>query len=247
MAIQHEVVQRKIDFINRHLSGELEFKSESVLGSVQDIKDTLTRVLENGTADKRDEQWVIDYRNLFQKYDELVEDIIKKAEVENQQLKKDLVEMRKEVENMKARITRMEKEHLNLMAGQLGFEIDRAVVNQVLHGIIEPHQHAIYNISQMEKAIEGHRNYTNVFSKAEDQRKAGMMWDRVKRELGWTEKHFRYIAEIKQLRLSAAHPDFDPKTVRKALESGNLKVPDEKFYLECLGMWETKLNKLATI
>ena len=135
------------------MSGELEFNSESILGSVQDIKDTLTRVLEYGTAEKRDEQWVIDYRNLFQKYDELIEDIIKKAEVENQQLKKDLVEMRKEVENMKARITRMEKERLNLMAGKLGFEIDRAVVNQVLHGIIEPCQHAIYNISQMEKAI----------------------------------------------------------------------------------------------
>ena len=164
------------------------------------------------------------------------------AEVESQQLKKDLVEMREEVENMKARITRIEKEHLNLMAGQLGFEIDRAVVNQVLHGIIEPGQHAIYTINQMEKAIEGCINYITVFSKAEDQRKAGMMWDRVKKELGWTEKHFRYVAKIKQLRLSAAHPDFDPTTVRKALESGILEVPDKEFYLECLGMWETNWN-----
>ena len=199
---------------DRHSSGdELE-----VLVSVQDdIEDTHTHVFEYGTADKRD----VDCRNL-----------------DNQQLKKDLIE---ELANMKARITPMEKEHLNLMAGQLGFEIDRAVVNQVLHGIIEPAQHAIYTINQMEKAIEGRRNYTNVFSNVEDKRKAGMAWNRVKEELGWTEKHFRYIAEIKQLQLSAAHPDFDPMTVRKALESGVLKVPDKKFYLECLGMWETKL------
>ena len=155
-----------------------------------------------------------------------------------------LEELNEQFRLLENRIKELEECQLKLMAGQLAFEINRAVVHKVLAEFLDPDQEQIDTICDMEKAIKGMSNFDDVFKTKEDMKKAEKKWEALKREIQWKGVHFRYLKKHTDFRmhLSAVHPVFDPEAVKQVLRNGTLKVPDMDLFTECLAMYE-RLSK----
>ena len=124
----------------------------------------------------------------------------------------DLVDLHK-------RIARLEEKHRSRYEGyerkryavQLAYTLDKTLVDKLLEesGCPSADELGITWISQVQKAILRKRNYDDILD--EQQRKVvEQRWNELKEELGWSEKHYRWVKWLKkQGTPSAFDPEFD--------------------------------------
>ena len=142
---------------------------------------------------------------------------VKQTVLRNDELTKKLEEVTKDLQELRRKHAMLGEIEQKLVVGQIAFEMDKVILDVVLKGIGSREDLAIFNISAMEKAIEKKGNYSDVFKSEDERRKVEMRWNTLKSSIGWEGRHFRYIGQLKRLRLDSAHPEMDAETIRKAL------------------------------
>lgn len=142
-------------------------------------------------------------------------------------MKKEILQLQEELEALKHQnfYDDREMERLQLKVGQVAYEVESAIVKKVLAGLTKSQDPHINSIVQLEKAIKGKTNYADAFETDEDRESAKHEWEKLKTELKWKGKHYRYISELKKIRTSIAHPKVDLQSLRKELTDGTLKPP----------------------
>ena len=135
---------------------------------------------------------------------------VKQTESRNDELASKLAELQ-------SKHTRLEESERKLVVGQIAFEVDQVVLDVVLKDIGSCEELAIFTISTMERAIKKKDNYLDVFKSEAERQEVEKRWNILKSKVGWKGRHFRYIRELKTLRLSSAHPKLDIEATRKAL------------------------------
>ena len=126
-------------------------------------------------------------------------------------------ELASKLAELQSKHTKLEESERKLVVGQIAFEVDQVVLDVVLKGIGSPEELAIFTISAMERAIKKKDNYLDAFRSEAERQEVEKRWNVLKSKLGWKGRHFRYIRELKNLRLSSAHPKLDIEATRKAL------------------------------
>ena len=223
------------------------FDPKKILDVVHSIEDTITSLDDSKQLDDNKDllQAIRSFSNLIRKIVKKLQNLedqektIKRLERQCHDLQEKCMELERKCIELERKYTELDNKHerarekeLKLMAGQLAFEIEKAVTSKVLSGIIiEGYQH-INTIYEMEEAIKGNLNYADIFPTVYAQEIAEKRWVELKGDLKWSGKHFRYIRTLKRFRRSDAHPEFNSKAVKEALESGALEVVDEALYKE---------------
>ena len=224
-ATQVQTFRRTVESFKTKLASGSMYTAESMFEDLSVLSECLDSV----------ELWETDGEILFQAIvscSDLVKTAIERIDIlekENSHFKEQLKQL-----NEKCRL--LENSGLKLMAGQLAFEIEQGVVSKILPGI-SPNKH-VNTIYEMEKAIKGKPNFADIFDTEDARKKAEISWNTLKHRLGWTGRHYRFIQELKQLRLPIAHPNFDPKTIRESLESGALQISDRQLFAEFLKIYD---------
>ena len=155
---------------------------------------------------------------------------------------------------MKQRLDQLEKDRRILMVGQLGFEVEKAIVRKVLANHTIPRfekYYGMYKIKLMEKALGGDKEYNAMFnawnglSIERNRSNAKATWDKLKTELQWTTKPYNgYIRTVKELRTGTAHPNFDIEEVQRIIDEGSIrKVADSKEVFEGVVQLYRHVNK----
>ena len=90
---------------------------------------------------------------------------------------------------------------VKLVVGQIAFEVDQVVLDVVLKDIGSCEELAIFTISTMERAIKKKDNYLDVFKSEAERQEVEKHWNILKSGVAWKGRHFRYIRELKNLRL----------------------------------------------
>ena len=137
-----------------------------------------------------------------------------KVESENEKLRREVSDLQKKVSDLERKVEKLQEDKQNLVAGQIAFEVDKAVLKKVLEGIQVPDAKEL-SIGAMEKAINGERNYTDIFTEKQREH-AERQWNELKSQLGWRGKHYRRLKELKSLRHEIAHPDFHVRQMSEA-------------------------------
>ena len=144
-------------------------------------------------------------------------DELTKVKQTNDELTKKLAEVTKTLQELRRKHAMLEEIEQKLVVGQIAFEIDKLVLEVVLKGIGSRQGLGIFNIGAMEKAIKKKDNYSDAFKSEAERQKVAMRWNTLKSNIRWEGRHYRYIRELKDLRLNNAHPKMDAETMRKAL------------------------------
>lgn len=132
-------------------------------------------------------------------------------------LTKENSELKAAMEELKSKLEKLETSQQNLIVGQIAFQIEKAVLKYVMKGIDEPKKRAIYNINNLEKAIENNKRFADAFSK-EERHKASCEWEMLKSQIGWEDKHYRHLKRLKDFRVDIAHPtDISEMELKEAI------------------------------
>lgn len=219
--------------MKEHEELERELKDNSLLSA-------LLRECEEGN-----EFWQTDCEYLFEtviSYKDLVHELIDIMERLQHNLsctESELKRLKITCETLETKVKKLECDRLKLMACQLAFEIHQAIIHKILSGIINIEEKQINTIGEMEKAIAGSKGCEDVFDKDSDRDMANTRWLTLQRDLQWKKVHYRYLQNLKRLRVNIAHPEFDPQAITDALSKGTLEgIQDLKLYKECLQMYK---------
>ena len=145
-------------------------------------------------------------------------------------LQKELSDLNNLVQDLKVQIKKLTKEleaqkgdYIQLMVGQLAFEVEKAIINEVLTEFIGPPcEHCVFTIAHMQKALERKANFADIFKDDSTLEKAKKKWEGLQQKLGWKNLHFRYIWHLKDSRVAVAHPEFEEAVVTKAIKEGKV-------------------------
>ena len=232
LIVDINLVQDKIKTVLSQVADEGSCKVEIILDTLRDIQRLLVTLSDHFSSKEQDAS----IKELVQQHIELIESIVKRLEEGDKKVTDEYALLREKVAKLEERVKELEADRCMLMACQLAFEIHKAVINRVLLPNWKT-QHCIYTIYQMEKALKGKGNYADVFKNVTQREAAKKRWEELKVGLKWESRHSRYIDELKGLRLSAAHPKFDPAAVVRDVESGKVDVVDKEMFMECFDMW----------
>ena len=127
---------------------------------------------------------------------------------------------------------------LKRMMGQFAFKIERAVVDRVLDGLIDSDEY-VATIADMEKAINGKPNYIEIFKTEKDRESAEKAWIKLKQELRWTGKHFRYVQELKEHYMPTIACRSNIEILQQMIAYGNSQIKDKELFMELLEISKT--------
>lgn len=142
---------------------------------------------------------------------------------------------KKEVEKLKSdmeALVEKDKEHyIHLLVGQLAFEVDKAIIDQVLTEFIgPPSKHHIYSVKDLERIVTGQQYYTQILSGDSMLQEVTRKWNILQKRIGWDGLCFRRIKHLKDLRKRDAHPEFDPNFMQKLLDDNEI---DDEYKGDC--------------
>ena len=170
-----------------------------------------------GILDERQEAfWECNCQVLIETLCDLT-DLAKNISARIEKVESEKEELQRKVSDLQKKVEKLVENEQKLVAGQIAFEVDNAVLKKVLESIQVPDakELSIFSIGDMEKAISGQRNYTDIFTE-EQRRRAEHQWNELKSRLGWGGKHYRRLKELKSLRRQIAHPDLDVDQMSEA-------------------------------
>ena len=131
---------------------------------------------------------------------------------------------------------KIQKLRLKLMVRQVAFDIEGRIIDRVLTGLVAH----VNTIAELEMAIKRQRNFEDLFENECDRKTAASRWAAFKDKFSWKGRHTRYIQELKDTYLSAAHPKCDLKVIREALVNCTFEVRDKNLLNEFLKIYEQK-------
>ena len=155
------------------------------------------------------------------------------AKTDIQKLRTDVVQITKKLESQKADTVR-------LMLGQLAFNLEKAIVKEVLTDVVGSRDHFVNSIKDLHKVLNRKKNFREVLADDAKHKEANRRWIDLQTRLGWKEVHFRCVNFLKYDRVSVAHPEFSYSDVQKAIDEN--KELDQQYkaaYRELLGMLKT--------
>lgn len=120
-----------------------------------------------------------------------------------------------EVERLKNRIINLEYSEQTLIVGQIGHKVNNDILSYVMEGFSN---RSIYTIRDMEKAIDKKTRFADAFHSEDERKTAEKRWMYLKSAIGWKDKHYRDIGDIKRIRLNSAHPEVSDEQFRDAVE-----------------------------
>ena len=74
----------------------------------------------------------------------------------------------------------------------------------------------LYYIKDMEDAINCVGHYASVFED-DERRRVELCWRKLRAKLGWKDKHYRTLRNLKRQRRDVAHPEFSIKEMMDAI------------------------------
>ena len=147
------------------------------------------------------------------------------------------IKLKDRINTLEEEVKRLSLDRNKLVLGQVALEIEKAIVSIILDKLIGPH-HYIYAIQDMEHAIYGEgTNYADVLTE-EGKRVAENDWRKLKQELQWSSRHFRYMKSLKQHRISVAHPRINEAEIKHALENWALPESEAILFNELFTMYK---------
>lgn len=133
-------------------------------------------------------------------------------------LSEDVKELKEKLEEVTKELEALKGAHNKLILGQLAFEVEKAIINEVFMNIIDsPEEHFIDTIADMQNTLEKQANFADVFTNDSIREIAAEKWEGLKKTLHWKDYHFRCISHLKRNRVPVAHPKFEVSAVRKAI------------------------------
>lgn len=158
---------------------------------------------------------------------------ILKARVEK--LEKNSELMRRVADLEKARRELDDSIQCTLAAGQVPFELDKAVLKRVMEAIgrHDYEKLRIFNIFNMEKAINRKDNYQDILTEEESKR-ADRQWNDLKKKIGWEDFHYRCLRMLKGSRTRFAHPHVDIQKMEEYLSKARLSEEEKRSCRELL-------------
>ena len=168
---------------------------------------------------------------------EILKARVERIETENKKLKR-------KVEDLEKALQHLEEIQSTLVAGQVAFEVDKAVLKCVMEAIERPDYEDlhIFNIFNMEKAIRREDNYKDIFTE-EECKKADSHWEMLKQKIGWKGFHYRCLGKLKDSRTQMAHPHVDIKKMEQHLSKAHLSTEEKRSCTELLKVLK-KLKQL---
>ena len=157
-------------------------------------------------------------------------------------LSENVRELTEKVKEANEKLEAWKGDRIQLILGQLAFEVEKAIVNEVLAAIIgSPDKYYITTIADMQSALEKKAYFSDVLADDSNHKNATKRWKDLQTTLDWKDYHFRCISYLKRSRVSAAHPKFEVADVTKAIKEGKVDQ-HKKACTELLMMFE-KLRK----
>ena len=165
-----------------------------------------------------------------------------------QALKKERLEMKERIKELEEKFRPFDEivgnEH-NQMMGQFGCQLESAIMERVLDGLVDPDTY-VGTIATMEKAIKGKPGYDHILKTTEARKTAETRWKKLKSELHWTGRHFRYIQELQEYNLPVSGVKFERNLIQDAFVKCTLPEQDKELFEEVLHMYD-QLNKIKTV
>ena len=168
-------------------------------------------------------------RSMLSELDELITQL---AEVSNKKIKSleeqtgiqqdEISSLNERVEELNEKVKKLEGSKQKLLLGQLAFDVDQALVDMVFKDIdCDTGRAQIYHIYQMEKAIKGKCPYTSLFQKHERAR-IRKKWNDLQAKLGWEERHYIGLTNLKDLRFGEGHPkEYTTEEMKDAIQNAS--------------------------
>ena len=213
---------------------------EEITAMIDSLKNKLSAA-EKEVVGNTSKKLFQDLSCMLSKLDELITQL---AEVHNKKMT--LLEERDrlqqdEISSLKERVKTLEGSEQKLLLGQLAFEVDKAMVDKVFKdsgcGTGTAEEHYINYIKDMEKAIKGEHPYTSVFQ--EHQREhIRQKWSELQARVGWKERHYRGLKNLKRLRLREAHPKLSTEKMIDAIKEASRSENEKELCQEFMKMLE---------
>ena len=131
---------------------------------------------------------------------------------------KDNRELQKKVDSLEQKFSSLKEAATSnkdkLVLGQVAFDVDRSIPKLVIDPVLGI-CHNILRIKDMDSALKGDEDIFKEEQKIDCQKR----WEKLKAELGWSGKVFRYVKGLKQSRITVAHPTIDEDIVRSAVNT----------------------------
>lgn len=249
---QVEVFRRGVDCLKTKVS-DIEKVDETTLAAIGEVENQLqdNRVYLSIVSECCDnyDLWETDSESLFEAvitYKDLVHSLVEKIqelEERNSQLNEEIKKVSERYRLLERRVQKFEGFCLKSIAAHLGHKINEAVISKVLANIVDFEQEHISTIGDMEKAILGKRNYEDIFKTEEDKKKAELNWEKLKCELGWEQKCYRYLKKIAQFHMQVSHPAINLELIKKALDKDDsFPLPERELFIACLKIYERLIS-----
>jgi uncharacterized protein (UPF0335 family) len=162
-----------------------------------------------------------DFYELIEYLEQMVSSLnkdVKELKQNVSSLSEDAKELKEKVKEATEELEKLKGDHIKLILGQLAFEVEEAIVNEVFMKIIgPPAEHYITTIADMQNALMRQANFADVLADDSNREKATEKWKGLQRTLDWKDYHFRCISYLKYSRVSVAHPKFEVSTIRKVI------------------------------
>ena len=173
------------------------------------------------------------------------ENLDKKTNLEKQVkcFQEDLSDLQKRVKQLEGSDQRAKElkgsDKKKLLLGQLAFKLDRALLDKVLEDseCESAENLRLRYIKDMEDAINCVGHYASVFE--DDERKrVELSWRKLRAKLGWKDKHYLALRNLKRLRRDLAHPKFSIEEITDAIGKvpESLSRQDKEICEEFIGM-----------
>jgi regulator of replication initiation timing len=235
-----EEVDRKIKVLMSQLNESGEMKHKDVIA----LKDELASKTfkEEVLIDSEDETKSVDNTEVLLSVVSSLYELIECLEKKVSTLSRDVKELKEKVKEATEELEALKGDHIKLILGQLAFEVEKAIVNEVLTEVIgSPDEYFITTIADMQNALMRQANFADVFTDDSNCERATKKWKDLQKTLDWKDYHFRCISYLKYSRVSVAHPKFEVSTIRKAINDD--KVGQHKKACTELLMMLDKLTK----
>ena len=206
--------------------------------TIIDILKKKVSVAEQQVVEKESKNFCQELSCMLSKVDELFTRLTKLHNKKMTHLENQDKIQQDEISSLRERVKILEGSEQKLLLGQLAFEVDEAVVVKVFKDSDCGTSTAdIYHIKQMEKAMRGEHPYVSVFQEHQRER-IRQKWIELQDRLGWKERHYRGLKNLKDLRLRKAHPKFSTEKMKDAIKEASRSENEKKVCQEFMKMLE---------
>lgn len=143
-------------------------------------------------------------------------DIVNRNLKEKMALEKQVRCFQEDLADLRKKVKELEGSDQKLLLGQLAFKLDRALLDKVLKDSKCESAEDLYYIKDMEDAINCVGHYASVFED-DERRRVELCWRKLRAKLGWKDKHYRTLRNLKRQRHDVAHPEFSIKEMMDAI------------------------------